>query len=77
MRNALNDYTNNSLLSLDKDHVTFCLENLLSWKMNGELSVGAVLHVYIMNTIDTVKGIIWDFFIFTLEQIIVLNKNCT
>ena len=23
------------------------------------------------------KGILWDFFIFTLEQIIVLNKSCT
>ena len=23
------------------------------------------------------KGILWDFFIFTLEQIIVLNKYCT
>ena len=25
----------------------------------------------------TFKGILWDFFIFTLEQIIVLNKYCT
>ena len=24
-----------------------------------------------------VKGILWDFFIFILEQNIVLNKNCT
>ena len=29
------------------------------------------------NEVPDVKGILWDFFIFTLEQIIVLNKYCT
>ena len=33
-------------------------------------------HVYDIDN-DKFKGILWDFFVFTLEQIIVLNKYCT